>query len=43
MIVYLWKFLINGFSTPCHSDCGSKGGDIMLFVGEDIQSSLLAI
>ena len=43
MIANLWKFLIDGFSTSCHSDCGSKGGDIMLFVGGDIQSSLLAI
>ena len=33
--------LINGFSTPYRSDCDSKGGGIILFVGEDIQSNLL--
>ena len=36
------NFVINGFSTPYRLDRDSSGGDIMLYVREDIPSNLLA-
>ena len=36
------NFLINGFSTPYRLDRDSKGRGIMLYVGADIASNLLA-
>ena len=36
------NFVIDGFSTPYRSDRDSNGGGIMLYVREDIPSSLLA-
>ena len=37
------QFLINGFSTPCRLNRDSNGGGILLYVGEDVPSSLIAI
>ena len=37
------NFVIDGFSTPYRLDCDSNGGDILLYVREDIPSNLLAM
>ena len=36
------NFLIEGFSTPYRLDRDSKGGEILLYVREDIASNLIA-
>ena len=30
------QFLLNGYSVPSHSDIDGNGGDILLFIREDI-------
>ena len=35
--------MVNGFSDPFHLDRNDKGGDIILYIREDISSRLVSI